>query len=448
MEIQAKYDLDVVALQSQDDLTCLLTLTAPEPEELAQRPGETLIAVLDDSGSMAGHRLAAARHALHQLVDRLKPQDTFGLVTFSSDARICVPAGRIGDQHLPSLHRRIESVSPRSSTDLSAGYLLGLAEAERHASSTGASLLLLSDGHANAGITDPRRLGSLAAQGRSKGTTTVSIGIGDGYDEALLSELAAQGQGSHRFAFTPDEAVAVVSEEAGDLLSKSIVNAFLRIKPDLPGLIDGIGTLHDVPRWIEDSPTGPVVTIPLGDLYAGQTRELLVQFAVPRIDVLGPTTIGTFILDYVSLPGLQARTVNWPITVNVVSGDERSSRLPDPTVTTAKLLAEVTQAKQDAADALGQGDGSRAEEIMTSNAERVRASAKALAERHPDRRELSARLDEEAEQLDQLAAAARQRGLQYSRKSLMEDISMNTRGRDDQVRRARARKRWDEQEQR
>ena len=84
---------------------------------------------------------------------------------------------------------------------------------------------------------------------------------------------------------------------------------------------------------------------------------------------------------------------------------------------------------------------------MTSNAERVRASAKALAERHPDRSELSARLDEEAVQLDQLAAAARQRGLQYSRKSLMEDISMNARGRDDQVRRARARKRWDEQEQ-
>ncbi|MBU6246018.1 MAG: VWA domain-containing protein [Actinomycetales bacterium] len=445
MDIQARYDLDVVALQSQDDLTCLLTLTAPEPEGLAQRPAETLIAVLDNSGSMSGHRLAAAKHALHELVERLKPQDTFGVVTFSSDARICVPTGRIGDQHLPGLHARIESVVARSSTDLSAGYLLGLAQAERHSSATGSSLVLLSDGHANAGVTDRQQLGSLAAQGRSKGTTTVTIGIGDGYDETLMSELATHGQGSHRFAFTPDDAVAVVSEEAGDLLSKAIVNAFLRIRPALPGLIDGIGTLHDVPRWIEDSPTGPVVTIPLGDLYAGQSRELLVRFAVPRIDVLGPTTIGTFILDYVALPGLQARTVNWPITVNVVSDDERSARLPDPTVTTALLLAEVTSAKKDASDALGQGDGDRAEAIMASHAERVRASAKDIADRHPDRVELAARLAEEAEQLERLAAAARHRSMQYSRKSLMEDISMNARGRDDQVRRGRARKRWEDQ---
>lgn len=445
MEFQARYDLDVVALQSEDDLTCLLTLTAPVPQDVAQRPGETLIAVLDNSGSMAGDRLASAKHALHQLVERLMPQDTFGLVTFSSDARICVPAARIGQQHLPSLHERIESVIARSSTDLSGGYLLGLAQAERHSSPTGSSLLLLSDGHANAGITDPARLGPLAAAGRSKGTTTVTIGLGDGYDETLLSELAAQGQGSHRFAFTPDDAVAAVSEEAGDLLSKAIVNAFLRIKPDLPGLIDGIGTLHDVPRWIEDSPTGPVVTIPLGDLYAGQARELLVRFAVPSIDVLGPITIGGFILDYVTLPELQSRTVHWPITVNVVSGDERSAHLPDPTVTSAMLLAEVTTAKKVASDALGEGDGQRAQEIMASNAERVRTSARAISEQHPDQGELAARLEEEAEQLDRLADSARRRSAQYSRKTLMEDISMNARGRDDQVRRSRARQRWQDE---
>lgn len=82
---------------------------------------------------------------------------------------------------------------------------------------------------------------------------------------------------------------------------------------------------------------------------------------------------------------------------------------------------------------------------MASHAERVRASAKDIADRHPDRVELAARLAEEAEQLERLAAAARHRSMQYSRKSLMEDISMNARGRDDQVRRGRARKRWEDQ---
>jgi len=54
MEFTAQLDLDVVALEAEDDVTCLISLTAPVPEGLAERPGETLIAVVDRSGSMYG----------------------------------------------------------------------------------------------------------------------------------------------------------------------------------------------------------------------------------------------------------------------------------------------------------------------------------------------------------------------------------------------------------
>ena len=265
MDVNARYDVDVVALQVQDELTCLLTLTAPVPDGLDERVGETLIAVLDDSGSMSGDRLGAAKLALHQLVDRLKPQDAFGGVTFSSDARIAVPTRQVADHHLPSVHALIDRIHARSSTDLGAGYLLGIEQAHRHASPAGASVLLVSDGHANAGITDPAALGGLASQARAQGTTTVTIGIGEGYDEILLHEIAARGQGSHRFAYSPDDAVEVVAEEAGDLLAKSIVNAFLRIRLREPELIHQITLLHEVPAWVEQMATGPALTVPLGD---------------------------------------------------------------------------------------------------------------------------------------------------------------------------------------
>ena len=38
MEINAKLDVDVVALQAEDEVTCLLTLTAPTPPQTADRP--------------------------------------------------------------------------------------------------------------------------------------------------------------------------------------------------------------------------------------------------------------------------------------------------------------------------------------------------------------------------------------------------------------------------
>ena len=41
MQLNAKLDVDMVALQAEDEVTCLLTLTAPVPEEIADRPGET-----------------------------------------------------------------------------------------------------------------------------------------------------------------------------------------------------------------------------------------------------------------------------------------------------------------------------------------------------------------------------------------------------------------------
>ena len=187
--------------------------------------------------------------------------------------------------------------------------------------------------------------------------TSSTIGIGAGYDEILLNEVATSGNGSHRFAFTPDDAAAVVGEEAGDLLSKSIVNAFVRIKPTDPDLLGR--HRHPARRAALDRVRcagDKVIVIPLGDLFAGESRELLVHFAVPGIAGLGLHSLAEFIIDYVTLPDLIAQSITWPMSVNVVPGDEAAGRVPDPSVTTARLLAEATDAKREAREALDHGD--------------------------------------------------------------------------------------------
>ncbi|MGA0980851.1 MAG: VWA domain-containing protein, partial [Candidatus Nanopelagicales bacterium] len=129
MEFTAQLDVDVVALEAEDEVTCLVSLTAPVPEEIADRPGETLIAVVDRSGSMAGGPIEAVRTALHQLVDRLKPQDRFGVVIFDDEAHVQVPTRSMADHDTATVHALIDSITPQGTTDLSAGYLLGLSEA-------------------------------------------------------------------------------------------------------------------------------------------------------------------------------------------------------------------------------------------------------------------------------------------------------------------------------
>ena len=58
MDLNAQLDVDLVAVQAEDVVTCLLTLTAPISDGVESRPGECLIAVVDRSGSMRDGRIA------------------------------------------------------------------------------------------------------------------------------------------------------------------------------------------------------------------------------------------------------------------------------------------------------------------------------------------------------------------------------------------------------
>ena len=444
MQFTAQLDVDVVALEAEDEVTCLVSLTAPVPDGIADRPGETLIAVVDRSGSMRGGPIAAVRTALHQLIDRLKPQDRFGVVVFDSEALVQVPTHAMADHDTTTVHALIEGITPRGQTDLSGGYLLGLSEARRHATETGASVILLSDGHANEGITDPAQLGSVAAKARADGITTTTIGMGQGYDETLLAEVATQGSGSHRFAFTDDDAIAVVSEEAGDLLSKSILNAVARIKPTDPAMVDRIGTLHDVPRWIETDADGVKhLVVPLGDLYAGEERQLLLHFPVPALAALGLHQLAQIAIEYVAMPDLLQQVVTWPVMVNVVPGDEAAGRVPNPTVTSARLLAETTKVKREASEALYAGDTDKAVGLMQAQSQSVADFLGQIDPSVPENAPIRERLTEEAEQLDRLAKGAQERDRHLAMKSMAEDINLTSRGRDDKERRTRSRNKRD-----
>jgi Ca-activated chloride channel family protein len=429
MKFSANFDFDVIALQQDETLTCLIQLEAPMAKEDHDRPAECLIPVLDRSGSMRGEPINACKQALHTLVDRMKPQDTFGLIAFDDQANIAVPARSMKDHDLATVHQLIESIEPGGTTDLSAGYLLGIDAAKRNLQLTGASLLLLSDGHVNAGIRDLTKIAELARSARTDRITSTTIGIGEGYDERLLAAIATHGSGNHRFAHTSDDAISILGEESGDLLNKSVINAFLRIVPNDPDLINRIGTLQDVPKWIETNHNNdPLVVIPLGDIYAGETRELLVQFHIPGIQSLGEHALGDFLIDFVTLPNLEQSNITWPICVNVGSVDQVKSRIPNPTVTTAMLITESAKVQREASEHLRRGN--------------THEATKGIQERLDHMSTLPNRelVEDEIAHLTKLIKGIEQQDANRMSKSLYEDSASNLRGRNrDQMRQARSR---------
>ena len=154
MKFSAQLDVNMVAHETEDEVSVLLDLAAPgAPDVGEERRAASLQIVLDRSGSMAGPRLAGALVALAGLVHRLDSRDNFGLVVFDDSSQVVVPAGPLLDK--TNVLARIAEIGPGGSTDLAGGYLRGLQELNRVAAGNGGTLLLISDGHVNRGIRDP-----------------------------------------------------------------------------------------------------------------------------------------------------------------------------------------------------------------------------------------------------------------------------------------------------
>lgn len=367
MKFTALLDVNVVAHETDDDVTVLLELDAPTaPDTGEERPANTLQVVLDRSGSMAGRPLAGAIEALVGVVAKLDGRDNFGVVVFDNSAQVVVPCGPLTDK--AAVVEAVRSIRAGGSTDLGAGYLRGLQELRRAASGgsgtadapAGGTLLVISDGHVNIGITDVDQFADLAAKANAGGVVTSTLGYGLGYDETLLSALARSGAGNHEFAQDPDAAGAHIAAEVEALLSKVVQAASLtvRFSPEVQML-----------RLYNDLPAHQVgaglVQVELGDLYAEEARKLLMRFKVPAMAALGLAQIATLELRYVELPALIEQTVLLPITVNVVPGDEAAGRVADPVVRSERLYQEAQLSKKEASEAFERGDVETGKQLLS-----------------------------------------------------------------------------------
>jgi Ca-activated chloride channel family protein len=369
MHVNAHLDVDVIALEQDDVVHVLLELQAPPaPPSAAPRPAHTLVVVLDRSGSMSGPRLHAAKSALLALIDRLEPTDQLGVVVFDDTAQVVLSTRPLGEHGKASAKAAVHSIQTGGSTDLSSGYLRALQEAKGAAGESGATIVLLSDGQANAGITDPVSLKRLAVDSRSLGVTTSTIGIGLGYDEQILVALTEGGAGNHAFAEQAEAAAVALAGEVEGLLSKNVQAASLLIRPSTE--ISSISVLNDLPST--SSPDG--VLVELGDFYSDEVRRLVLALEVPARASLGVVQIAELVFRYVELPALVEHVVTVPLAVNVLPGDETAGRVRSPEVEKERLLLTVQRTKRVSEDALRRGDIGGASAAMGSAVAMLAAS--------------------------------------------------------------------------
>jgi Ca-activated chloride channel family protein len=204
-----------VGLRAGQDNTVevLVRIQAPDAPagHAAERPAQAISLVIDRSGSMSGRPLAEARRCADYVIGMLRPTDTVSLVQFDNRVQRLWPAVPLGDG--APLRAAIAAIHAGGNTHLHGGWREGVDTLADVAGSGLKRVILLSDGQANEGLTDPEAIAAQCAEWAAKGVTTSTYGLGNSFNEELMVAMARAGGGNHYYGDTAEDLMDPFQQE-------------------------------------------------------------------------------------------------------------------------------------------------------------------------------------------------------------------------------------------
>ena len=174
----------------------VLVRLRPQPNPNQVRTPISLAIVIDRSGSMSGGKLRAAIDCTRDLIGRLHDEDEVSIIIYDNDVDVLLPLSSVQAVR-GVITRLLANVRTGGSTNLHGGWLAGAEQiAPRADANRICRVMLLSDGQANQGLVSTQGICAQVSQLARTGVTTSTVGIGLGFNEELMTEMATAGQGT------------------------------------------------------------------------------------------------------------------------------------------------------------------------------------------------------------------------------------------------------------
>jgi len=367
--VEAKLELDrnVLYANQQETAVIKVTIDAPEAATDTKRNPVNLCIVLDRSGSMGQQKMEHAKLAAIQALRRLGKDDLFSLVIYDEVVETIVPAQSAANTEW--IEAQISRISSRGSTALFGGVSQGAAEIRKNLEGNYIHrIILLSDGIANVGPSSPSDLARLGASLIKEDISVSTVGLGNDFNEDLMTSLAEKSNGNNYFVESPNDLARIFADELGDVLSVVAKKVIIEIECE-----EGVKPIRVIGR--EAKVSGSKIELNLNQLYGGQQKYALVEVQVPpgAKDVNRNIAFANIRYDDLGNKKQSVRTAHAAVSFSDEKKKVESSL--DRTVTKNIVLNEAVVAEEEAIQLWQAGKKEDAQQLIKDNRENLEVYA-------------------------------------------------------------------------
>jgi Ca-activated chloride channel family protein len=370
IKLRAELGTPVVEAGLKQKAYLKISLTGFELTGDAERTPANIALVLDESGSMSGDKIEKAREAALLAVDLLNSDDILSVISYDSRVSVLVPATRVDDKR--AIRKAIKAMKANGKTALFAGVSKGAKEVRKFMNEERVNrVILLSDGQANVGPSTPTELGELGMSLGKEGISVTTIGLGAGYNEDLMANLAGYSDGNHAFVEDAEDLVKIFNYEFGDVLSVVAQDLLIRIELD-----DGIKPLRILGR--DGEIIGREVTTRMNQLYSDQEKYILLEVEVPEGKADESRDLANVSVTYRNMASKRTDDVSDKVRISYTASKKAVEAALNTSVVTETTKQVANEMSKKALRLRDEGKRKQAEEVLNRSAEYVRSQGSLL----------------------------------------------------------------------